>query len=250
MSDQVPPSSDDAVASLEEVVSRVPGWLTPAEGRLLYELAKRTPRDACIVEIGSWQGKSTLWLAAGARSGHGAPVVAIDPHRGSALHGEGGDTEAALRANLDSAGLGDLVEVVVATSKATAERWARPIALLWIDGDHEYSSVREDFLLWEPHLVDRGTVALHDTLYWEGPARVVSEFLERSRNFTDLAFVDSITCATRQRSPSLGQVMRKRTAILHRRIYAIRAGAAPNPLRPARAIDALAKVRRRLGRGA
>ena len=152
-------------------------------------------------------------------------MVAVDPHRGSALHGESGDTEAALRANLQSAGLDDRVEVVVATSKAAAEGWTRPVALLWIDGDHEYSSVREDFLLWAPHVVDGGVVALHDTLYWDGPARVVSEFLERSRGFTDLGFVDSITYATRRRSPSVGQVMRKRIALLHRRIYAIRAGA-------------------------
>ena len=83
------------------------------------------------------------------------------------------------RANLQSAVPPyDRVEVVVATSKAAAEGWTRPVALLWIDGDHEYSSVREDFLLLgAPHVVDGGVVALHDTLYLQGPARVVSEFL-------------------------------------------------------------------------
>jgi predicted O-methyltransferase YrrM len=229
---------------VEALVSDVPGWLSPHEGRLLYELAKEAPAHGCIVEIGSWQGRSTIWLAAGSRRGRGARVVAVDPHRDSLLHSDGEDTELALRTNIESAGLSDQVEVVVATSEEAATGWSRPISLLWIDGDHRYESVRQDFLLWEEHLVDGGIVALHDTLYWEGPARVVSEFLERSRRYSDLRFVDTITFATKRLSPTLGQALRKQKARLHRHVYAIRAGAAPDRYRVVATLDAAARLRR------
>lgn len=229
---------------IEALVSRVPGWLSPIEGRLLHSLAQRTPAHGCIVEIGSWQGKSTIWLAAGSGSGRGGRVVAIDPHRGSRLHAEGEDTELALRRNLESAGLSDQVEVVVTTSREAAEGWTRPISLLWIDGDHAYESVKEDFLLWEKHVLDGGIVALHDTLYWDGPARVVSDFLHRLRRYSDLDFVDTITFATKRRNPTLGQVLRKKKAVLHRHVYAIQAAAAPDPFHLATLLDGLARLRR------
>jgi predicted O-methyltransferase YrrM len=239
------PARDEMNADdVEAFVSDVPGWLSPQEGRLLYDLARRAPADGCIVEIGSWKGRSTVWLASGSRSGRGARVVAVDPHRESLLHQDGEDTELALRTTLDSAGVSDRVEVVVATSREAAEGWARPISLLWIDGDHRYESVREDFLLWEKHVVDGGIVALHDTLYWDGPARVVDEFLQRSRRYSDLRFVDTITFATKRQEPTLGQAVRKRQARLHRHVYVIRAGAAPDRYRVVAVLDAVARLRR------
>ena len=229
---------------IEALVSDIPGWLSPQEGRLLYDLARGAPDHGCIVEIGSWQGRSTIWLAAGSRGGRGARVVAVDPHRGSRLHAEGEDTELALRTNLESAGVSDQVDVLVATSREAAAGWTRPISLLWIDGDHAYESVKEDFLLWEEHLLDGGIVALHDTLYWDGPARVVSELLQRRRTFSDLGFVDTITFATKRQDPTVVQMLRKRKAVLHRHVYAIRADAAPDRFRLVALLDSIARLRR------
>jgi predicted O-methyltransferase YrrM len=65
---------------VEAATREVDGWLGPLEGRLLYSLAADADPNGWIAEIGSWQGKSTIWLAAGARSGRGARVAAIDPH--------------------------------------------------------------------------------------------------------------------------------------------------------------------------
>jgi hypothetical protein len=42
------------------------------------------------------------------------------------------------------------VAIVVATSEQAAAEWSDPISLLWIDGDHEYDSVKRDLELWEP----------------------------------------------------------------------------------------------------
>jgi predicted O-methyltransferase YrrM len=207
---------------IEAVTSRVDGWLSEVEGRLLYDLAYDADPDGVIVEIGSWQGKSTIWLASGAKAGRGARVVAIDPHQGSALHASGENTELALRANLEEAGVSDQVDVVVGTSEDVAASWTRPISLLWIDGDHAYESVKRDFLLWEGHVLDGGVLALHDTLFWEGPGRVVAEYVQRLDRFGELRYAHTITYATMRHHSTLRQRARKRISIVRRYAYGVR----------------------------
>jgi predicted O-methyltransferase YrrM len=63
---------------LEGILSKVEGMLTLNEGRYLCRLAKLNPRKGPIVEIGSWKGKSTIWLALGAIAVGGDKVYAID----------------------------------------------------------------------------------------------------------------------------------------------------------------------------
>lgn len=209
------------VDAVERLASSVEGWLSGIEGRLLYELARHADPMTCIVEIGSWKGRSTIWLAAGAKTGFGARVVAIDPHEGTSLHSKGESTERDLRRNLDAAGVSDQVDVVVATSEVAAEGWIRPIGLLWIDGDHAYESVRRDFLLWEGHIVDGGMVALHDTLFWNGPGRIVTEYLERLRRFSGLGWAHNITYARKRLNPTVGELLRKRLAVARRYLYGV-----------------------------
>jgi predicted O-methyltransferase YrrM len=206
---------------VERHASSVEGWLTSVEGRLLYELARQADPATYIVEIGSWKGRSTIWLAAGAKAGLGARVVAIDPHGGTSLHSTGEGTEGELRRNLDAAGVSDQVDVLVATSEAAVEGWNRPIGLLWIDGDHAYESVRRDFRAWEGHIVDGGIVALHDTVFWDGPGRIVSEYLERLRRYSSLGWAHNITYATKRLNPTVGQLLQKRLAIVRRHLYGV-----------------------------
>lgn len=52
---------------IKKLVERVDGWLTHGEGGLLYNLAKNCKGNGVIVEIGSWKGKSTIWLGAGSK---------------------------------------------------------------------------------------------------------------------------------------------------------------------------------------
>jgi predicted O-methyltransferase YrrM len=62
---------DRDIAEILALVETIDGWLTPKEGQLLYDLARRAPGRGAIVEIGSWKGKSTIWLA---RDLGGAPA--------------------------------------------------------------------------------------------------------------------------------------------------------------------------------
>src|SRR5262245_57693117 len=81
VSDGAPPV-DQALDRARESARQVGGWPTDAEGEILLRLAAQCPRPATIVEIGSWHGKSTIWIANGARL-VGGRVFAIDPHEGS-----------------------------------------------------------------------------------------------------------------------------------------------------------------------
>jgi len=207
---------------VDRLVAGVDGWFGPLEGRLLYRLAAAADPAGCIVEIGSWQGRSTIWLAAGALAGRGARVVAIDPHRGTSLRAPGQTTEPDLRRNLAEAGVDAQVEVVVATSAEAAAGWSRPVSLLWIDGDHEYESVREDLELWEPHLMPGAAVALHDTFVWPGPERLVRERITGSRRYTGFEHAETTTAARRCDSLAPRETLSRRAALVRRSLYGIR----------------------------
>ena len=207
---------------IDRVVAEVHGWLDPLEGRLLFRLAQQADPAGWIVEIGSWQGRSTIWLAAGAKAGRGARVAAVDPHRGTYLRDEDETTEPALRRNLARAGVDDQVDVIVATSESAAATWDRPVSLLWIDGDHEYESVRQDVLRWERHLLPDAIVALHDTFMWPGPERVVDELLVGSRRYRGFEYADTTTAARRCEALTGRQVLELRVEVLRRKLYGIR----------------------------
>ena len=207
---------------VERIVAGVEGWLDPQEGRLLYRLAAEADPAGDIVEIGSWHGKSTIWLAAGAQAGRGARVVAIDPHTGTHLRGEGETTDQILRANLERAGVADQTTVLVATSEAVAAEWSGAISLLWIDGDHEYESVRRDYLLWQPHLRPDAVVALHDTFVWPGPERVVRELLIETGHFTSFVYADTTTAARRSGRLASRAALARRVGLARRSLYGVR----------------------------
>ena len=89
-----------------EFVDEIPGWLSKEEGYLLYRLASELS-DLDAVEIGSYQGRSTVCIAAGLRS---SKLIAIDPHTGDITEADMGlviNTLPDLLRNLDSSLLRD-----------------------------------------------------------------------------------------------------------------------------------------------
>ena len=174
--------------TVKPLIADVPGWLTDEEGEALYELAKACSGRGVIVEIGSWKGKSTICLGRGSRAGNGIRIYAIDPHADYRF----GD----FTANVERAGIADLVTPIASLSQAAAEDFGTPIELLFVDGSHEEELVREDFDKWVPKVVEGGGVAFHDTTWTRGPRRVVGERIYRSRSFADVRFVvGSLTVA-------------------------------------------------------
>jgi MMP 1-O-methyltransferase len=189
------------------VTTAIDGWLSDAQGCALFRAASATSGKGHIVEIGSWKGRSTAWLAAGARLS-GARVYAVDPHTASREDPRAA-TFAEFRANLAHAGLTDHVEPLVMTSVDAARLVAGPIELLFIDGDHSYEGVRLDAALWLPKLVEGGTVMFHDvgTAAYSGPRRVFRRSICWSTEFEGIQRVGSMVIARRTRRRGFGSAI-------------------------------------------
>ncbi len=174
----------------------IDGWLSDREADLLFRLASQCTGKGAIVEIGSWKGKSTVCLSLGSRKGVGTYVTAIDPHTGSSEHGTV-DTYAEFLRNIERTGISPMVKPIRKRSQDVAKEWqGGPVELLWIDGAHEYEFVLRDLLLWEPHLMEGGVIAFHDSTM-PGPWRVIEDHLYKGTNFSHIRFVHGITYAVK-----------------------------------------------------
>jgi hypothetical protein len=160
-----------ATAAILDRMKPVEGWLRVEEAELLIGCSRRAVRELgvpTVVEIGSFCGKSTIVLASAARTAHAsARVYAIDPHQGvvgaeDGLEGVrvGPPTFERFQRNVTDAGLAEMIEPIRLPSYEVP--WSSPIAFLFIDGLHGYSSVARDFFHFERHLPDGAYVAFHD----------------------------------------------------------------------------------------
>lgn len=183
----------------------VPGWLTAHEGQFLQKAAfSQKFRDGVIVEIGSFMGKSTIWLALS-----GDRVWAIDPHKGKLSGGRAAPTLPAFLKNLSRAGVRSLVTPVVKTSRDAVRRWTRPIKLLFIDGLHDEAHAKEDYTLWSPHVVDGGMVAMHDAFCgWQGAGDVAMRRIVYSPVYKEIGVIGSIIYGVKGK-PSVGELLNK-----------------------------------------
>jgi predicted O-methyltransferase YrrM len=175
----------------------VEGMISEAEIGALMKLAAEVPAGACIVEVGSYRGRSTCALALGA---NGSPVYAIEPHESfEGIYGGqfGPADRRAFFANLLRAGVVETVRLVNLSSEVVCKGWTRPIGLLWIDGDHTLEGVRRDFESWQPHLQPGGVVAFHDARDPEGgPAKLIAS-LSADGSYETVAAVDQIVALRR-----------------------------------------------------
>jgi predicted O-methyltransferase YrrM len=184
------------VSDVRKLVEKVDGWLTDSEGELLYRLAKDCNKGV-IVEIGSWKGKSTIWLSAGSKAGNKVKVYAVDPHTGSEEHKEAYGkvwTFEEFKKNIKNAGMDDIVIPLVKESVPAAAEFKEPVGLIFVDGAHDYESVKKDFKAWYPKVADGGIMVFHDT-FFDGPKRVVEESVFKSGNFRKAGFVGITTFA-------------------------------------------------------
>lgn len=148
------------------------------EGDALHAAALEAADRAAgpFVEVGSYCGRSTVWLGGAARTA-GRTLFAVDHHFGSEENQPGWewhepdlvdprtgrmDTLPRLRATLVDAGLTDVVVAVVGDSPVVARSWSTPLAFLFIDGGHGVEPARLDYELWTPHVAPGGTLAIHD----------------------------------------------------------------------------------------
>ena len=162
-----------------ELIERTKGFLDPLEGQKLFELARQASSQGPCLEIGSYCGKSSLYLGAGCRSNKGV-LFSIDHHRGNEEQQPGEDfydsdlldpasgridTFGFFRMTLEQADLEDTVIPIVSRSCTVARQWATPLALVFIDGGHTFKAAYSDYNAWAGHLRPGGYLLIHDIFF-------------------------------------------------------------------------------------
>jgi len=166
-------------AEILAVIRETKGFMPEDEGLVLHRVAAKCLRHGPVLEIGSYCGKSALYLGAAARSvgGPQAVVFTVDHHRGSEENQPGWehhdpdvvdpetglmDTLPFLRRALARAGLEVHVVAVVGASTTISGQWGTPLSMLFIDGGHAEVHAQADYTGWARWLRRDGRLVIHD----------------------------------------------------------------------------------------
>lgn len=157
-------------------VSTIKGFMDPEEGAALYEAALRAAALGPVMEVGSYCGKSTVYLGTACKA-RGGLLFALDHHRGSEENQPGWehhdadlwdaregvmDTMPFFRDTIRRAQLEDTVVAIVTQSRLAARHWNIPLSMLFIDGGHSLAMAMGDYRGFSGHVMPSGILAIHD----------------------------------------------------------------------------------------
>lgn len=152
------------------------GFMPEDEGLLLHRYARERLPHGPALEVGTYCGKSAIYLGAAARE-VGGTVFTVDHHRGSEENQAGWehhdaslvddefglmDTLPVFRKTIARAGLEDQVVAVLGRSTTVSAHWRTPLSLLFIDGGHAEVHAQNDYSGWAPWVMRDGLLVIHD----------------------------------------------------------------------------------------
>ena len=209
-------------ADLLEQARAAKGFMPEEEGLVLYRRGlERLPHGPAL-EIGTYCGKSAIYLGAAARQ-VGGTVFTVDHHRGSEENQAGWehhdptvvdrefgrmDTLPFFRKTIARAGLEDQVVAIVGQSLTVARHWRTPLSLLFIDGGHGEEPAQADYSGWAHWVAPGGLLLIHDVFPdpadgGRPPYHVYLRALEGGE-FEELEAVGSMRVLRRTSGPGLG----------------------------------------------
>ncbi len=159
-----------------ELIDSVKGFLDEEEGQRLYEVALDASQLGPCLVIGSYCGKSTIYLGSACME-KDSILFSIDHHRGSEEQQPGEeyfdpdlfdadtgkiDTFRHFRKTLELADIEDTVVSIVGKSYLTARFWETPLSLVFIDGGHTFEAAYNDYNSWARHIMPGGYLLVHD----------------------------------------------------------------------------------------
>ncbi len=193
------------------------GFMPPDEGELLHRLARARLPHGPVLEVGTYCGKSAVYLGAAARE-VGGTVFTVDHHRGSEENQEGWayhdttlvdpevgrlDTLGEFRRTIARADLEEQVVAVVGRSTTVSALWRTPLSLLFIDGGHTDEHATNDYQGWGRWVGGGGLLVVHDVFAdpadgGQAPYRVYCRAIENG-DFVETAALGSMRVLTRVR---------------------------------------------------
>jgi predicted O-methyltransferase YrrM len=169
-------------ARLLEAARAAEGFMPDDEGLALHAAGRTAAAVGPLLEIGTYCGKSAIYLGAAARA-EGTVVFTVDHHHGSEENQAGWehhdtrlvdprtgrmDTLPWFRRTIEDAGLEDVVIGVIGDSPTVAAHWATPLGLVFVDGGHAFEVTQRDYEGWARHVAPGGLLVFHDV--FENPA--------------------------------------------------------------------------------
>ena len=152
------------------------GFMPEDEGDLLYRVARERLPHGPALEVGTYCGKSAIYLGAAARE-VGGTVFTVDHHRGSEENQAGWehhdaslvdeefglmDTSPVFRKTIARAGLEEQVVAILGRSTTVSALWRTPLSMLFIDGGHAEVHAQNDYAGWAPWVMLGGSLVIHD----------------------------------------------------------------------------------------
>jgi predicted O-methyltransferase YrrM len=127
--------------------------VSPLQGAMLHVLARAT-KPRAILEIGTLGGYSTIWLARALEPG--GRMITLEYER---KHAD------VARRNIDSAGIGDRVEIKVGKAIESLPSLAGPFDFVFIDADKPSTT---EYFEWAVKLSRSGSVIVVDNVVRDG----------------------------------------------------------------------------------
>ncbi len=152
----------------------------------IYDHVLRWPGEGDVVELGSWTGLTTCYLATACHQRESGRVYAVDTFEGTMEDGKtypsvshfGGSTLSAFERRIEAAGFADRVTPLVGRTDHWADLYpGEPIRVLFIDADHSFEGVRSDYENWHPHVAAGGLIIFHDYNF-SGVKRFIDQALQ------------------------------------------------------------------------
>ncbi|MBU0991627.1 MAG: class I SAM-dependent methyltransferase [Proteobacteria bacterium] len=158
------------------LVNTVKGFMDAEEGERLYEVASDAAKTGPCLEIGSYCGKSTIYLGTACRE-NDTVLFSLDHHRGSEEQQKGEayfdpelfddrqgkiDTFPHFRKTLELSRIEETVVSIVSKSYIAARFWQTPLSLVFIDGGHTFEAAFSDYNSWSRHIMPGGYLLVHD----------------------------------------------------------------------------------------
>ena len=157
-------------------INTVKGFLDPIEGEALYLYAKQYVRNDPCLEIGSYCGKSSVYLGSAVKE-NGQKLYSIDHHKGSEeqqpgeeyfdsdlinAEGNGIDTLPFFLETIEKSKLDKFVIPIVSTSEEAYQDFTLNFDMIFIDGGHSEKAAQKDYELWSQRINKGGLLAIHD----------------------------------------------------------------------------------------
>ena len=149
----------------------VDGWMTESELAFLYAIGSKMPDGAQIVEVGSWQGRSTVAICEALRKKSDIRMFAVDtfqgdPHIEQLEASKSLQEDGVFKAFCANTAAYPFLKTIRATSLEAVSRFADgSLDWVFIDAFHEYDAVTADIVAWYPKIKPGGLISGHDYGY-------------------------------------------------------------------------------------